>query len=455
MAGKFGAIGEFISGEESWDQYVERLQCYFDANEVTVAARQQAIMLSVVGSKTYGVLRGLSDNKPRDKTFAELVTLMRGHLHPAPNEIAERFMFYSRERRDTESISQYIVELRKLTEHCNFGDRVNEQIRDRLVCGVKNEKIQQKLLSEKGLNLDRALEIVISMEAAVRYTKEISGRKTEEHSMQMNKFEQRECYRCGSTFHLADSCPFKSKECFACKKIGHTRRKCRMNERRGKEEKSIRRLDSQADMKGVEMMEETGGEHTGIEMMHLYSLENRKSPPLSVVMQIEGKNVKMEVDTGATVTVMGRAKCTEIGFPVEKLKETSIRLKTYTGEVVKPEGILDVVVEYEGQVETLPLVVVSGVVPTLLGRNWLKKIKLDWCNLFPFSAGGLKSGLNELLSRYSEVFSEEMGCLKNFEVRIPVDGGIQPKFFKARPVPYSLRDGVDKELDRLEEQGIF
>ena len=111
---------------------------------------QQAILLSVVGSKTYTVLRGLSDNKPRDRSFTELVKLMRGHLHPAPNEIAERFMFNSRVRRDTESISQYVMELRRLTEHCNDADKVNEQIRDRLVCGVKNEKIQQRLLSEKG-----------------------------------------------------------------------------------------------------------------------------------------------------------------------------------------------------------------------------------------------------------------------------------------------------------------
>ena len=57
-----------------------------------------------------------------------------------------------------------------------------------------------------------------------------------------------------------------------------------------------------------------------------------------------------------------------------ELKKTNIRLKTYTGEVVEPEGTLDVVVDYEGQVKTLSLVVVKGEVPTLLGRNWLDQI---------------------------------------------------------------------------------
>ena len=153
MAGLYGAISEFMPSEENWDQYIERLSCYFEANDITVEAKKKAIFLSIVGSKTYTILRGLSDNKPKDKSFDELVKLMQDHLHPAPNEIAEQFIFNSSDRKDSESISQYVMMLRKLSEHCNFADKVNEHIRDRLVCGVRNVKIQQRLLSEKGLTL--------------------------------------------------------------------------------------------------------------------------------------------------------------------------------------------------------------------------------------------------------------------------------------------------------------
>ena len=38
----------------------------------------------------------------------------------------------------------------------------------------------------------------------------------------------------------------------------------------------------------------------------------------------------------------------------------------------------DVQVVYQGQTAILPLVVVKGDGPTLLGRNWLTKIKLNW-----------------------------------------------------------------------------
>ena len=193
-----------------------------------------------------------------------------------------------------------------------------------------------------------------------------------------------------------------------------------------------------------------------IEMTHLYSLESPKSPPVKVELLMEGKKVDMELDTGATVTVMGARRCRELGLAMTELKKTNIRLKTYTGEVVEPEGTLDVVVDYEGQVKTLSLVVVKGEVPTLLGRNWLDQIKLNWSGLFPLCVEGVvKPKLRKILEKYVGVFSNELGCLQNFEVSIPVDENVAPKFCKARPVPYALKEGVEAELDRLERQGIF
>ena len=53
------------------------------------------------------------------------------------------------------------------------------------------------------------------------------------------------------------------------------------------------------------------------------------------------------------------------------------------------------------------------------------------------------------------VLSEEMGCLKDFKVKIPMDKTMKPRFFWARLVPYAIKAGVKKELDCLEYQGIF
>ena len=63
----------------------------------------------------------LSSRKIVNKTYQELVELVRQHLSPKPIVIAERYNFYNRIQRAGKSVAQYIAELRKLSEHCEFG----------------------------------------------------------------------------------------------------------------------------------------------------------------------------------------------------------------------------------------------------------------------------------------------------------------------------------------------
>ena len=44
--------------------------------------------------------------------------------------------------------------------------------------------------------------------------------------------------------------------------------------------------------------------------------------------------------------------------------------------------------------------------------------------------------------------------MKEFQAQIELKEGAIPKFHKARPVPYALKEGVEKELDRLETAGV-
>ena len=197
-------------------------------------------------------MRSLCQNEPSVKTYDELKVLTKEHLQPKPNEIAERYVFYNRGRKNGESIKTYVAELRRLSEHCNFGDKLNEHIRDKLVFGLNEQKIQQKLLPIKNLNLQTAISEAITMEMAAVSARELlsansiknnGGDTYTNSSLGINKISagagrravegwqsgqgKRECYRCGSNRHMADGCPFKLKECFGCKQIGHIKKKCR------------------------------------------------------------------------------------------------------------------------------------------------------------------------------------------------------------------------------------
>ena len=70
----FGQLGEFIEGQEEWQQYAERMGHFLAVNGVTTEERKHSIFLSVIGPKTYKLLCSLvSPNKPGDESFAELV----------------------------------------------------------------------------------------------------------------------------------------------------------------------------------------------------------------------------------------------------------------------------------------------------------------------------------------------------------------------------------------------
>ena len=63
-----------------------------------------------------------------------------------------------------------MAELRRLSEHCGFQDLEN-MLRDRLVCGVRDTRIQKKLLAEMGLTFKKAFNTAQAVETAEQQAK--------------------------------------------------------------------------------------------------------------------------------------------------------------------------------------------------------------------------------------------------------------------------------------------
>ena len=130
----------------------------------------------MVGSKPYSLLRGLvSPELPKDKTYDELVDLLKKHFDPEPIVIAERFHFYQRNQKPGESIADYLAALRRLASRCKFGAFLTEALRDKLICGMHSENIVKVLLTKANLTLDKAMEISQAMEAAATQSKELTS----------------------------------------------------------------------------------------------------------------------------------------------------------------------------------------------------------------------------------------------------------------------------------------
>ena len=234
-----GQIESYDSAQEEWPQYVERLEQFFVANEITgeaKAEKRRATFLSVVGCSSYTLLRSLiAPAKPAEKTFEQLVEVLEKHYSPKPTEVMQRFRFNSRSRKEGETVADYVAELRRLAEFCNYGNTLDKMLRDRLVWGVRNAGIQKKLLGETELALAKAIQMAQSMETAERNLREMEGATPREGGVnQVTRKthgrlgeENGNCFRCGNLGHTGATCPFRERVCHKCKKRGHLIRMCK------------------------------------------------------------------------------------------------------------------------------------------------------------------------------------------------------------------------------------
>ena len=158
--GTHGSMDPFDPAEEDWEAYVERAEIYLAANKITDPAQKRDILLTVCGHKTYHILRDLpAPKKPTESSYADIVKLLKEHYNPKQGVAVKRYKFNTRARLPGESVATYVAELRHLAIDCEFGDALNDMLRDRLFCGVNDPRIQRRLLSEAALDFDKAMEM--------------------------------------------------------------------------------------------------------------------------------------------------------------------------------------------------------------------------------------------------------------------------------------------------------
>ena len=127
----YGKPPEFEETVEDWDQYIERMENYFVANGIRQEEKKRSLLLAVISPANYRLLRSLIyPQKPCEKSYDEVVVVMKAHHCPKPSVIIQCFCFHNRFRQPGESVSTYISELRALSEHCGFGLCLDDMLQD-------------------------------------------------------------------------------------------------------------------------------------------------------------------------------------------------------------------------------------------------------------------------------------------------------------------------------------
>ena len=150
---------------------------------MTLTTPPQVSVLTAVGAETYTLLRSLASSRtPADLTYVELCKLLQTHFEPKPNTILQSSAY----RKKEQSIGDFVAKLKNLARNCDFGQTkagaqltaqliLEENLRDRLVCGVADSAIQRRLLGEADLDFKNALQMALAMESAAVNTAQLNA----------------------------------------------------------------------------------------------------------------------------------------------------------------------------------------------------------------------------------------------------------------------------------------
>ncbi|UYV81592.1 K02A2.6-like [Cordylochernes scorpioides] len=140
-------------------------------------------------------------------SLPKIIEALNNHFTPQKNAIHEWYIFNTSNQEENEGIDSYTNRLRGLASSCEYDILTEELIRDRIVLGIKDNRVRKKLLMEPKLNLSSAIDICRTAEVTEQQWHRKYERKKEATKATNETFEDIiYCRYCGSK-HRKASCP--------------------------------------------------------------------------------------------------------------------------------------------------------------------------------------------------------------------------------------------------------
>ncbi|UYV70251.1 K02A2.6-like, partial [Cordylochernes scorpioides] len=421
---------------ENWRRFKQRLMLYLEATEKATKPDKLkvAILLNFIGEEALEVFNTFHLKEDEAENFDLVINKFDDFCEPKKNVIFERFKFFSATQKDGESIDSFITELKGLSTSCEFESQKDSLIRDRIVYGIQDKALQECLLREPNLTLLKAIEMCKTDEISKQQIKIMQNnqnicqiRKYEKkHSPKQNQESEKEfkCQRCGKS-HRAKNCPAWGKRCSKCKKMNHFAAFCKSS--------AIRSLNDET--------EETVWSIHEAKVVH--TLEWKKS------IIVNGKEICFKLDSGAEVNVLPYTFTRQMkGL---EIFQTNRKLTSYTGHEIKIKGIATLNCKTKNKTESLEFFIADGYYQPILGIEAIEKLSLiKKCDAVQTEQN---NSAKEILNRHKNIF-EGIGRLP-IEHKIRLNENTTPVIAPSRKIPFSIREKVKAELERMEKLDII
>ena len=98
-------------------------------------------------------------SKEEVKKYSTVIEKFQQYFVKRKNVIYERTKFNQRIQKLDETVDSFVTELYRLARTCNYGNLTNEMIRDRIVTGIRDRAVAERLQMDPELTLEKAIQM--------------------------------------------------------------------------------------------------------------------------------------------------------------------------------------------------------------------------------------------------------------------------------------------------------
>ena len=142
---------------------MEKQRQYFIlASGVNDDALENALLLHMVGQETQDIYDTLNMEEREGTLYKTLLEGLDQHFCIKKNIAFERLIFRTAKQLEKESVEQYITQLQQLAQYCEYGNEIENSIRDQIISCLSS-KLRKQLLTEPDVTLTKLAQIAQAM----------------------------------------------------------------------------------------------------------------------------------------------------------------------------------------------------------------------------------------------------------------------------------------------------
>ncbi|UYV76107.1 hypothetical protein LAZ67_13002539 [Cordylochernes scorpioides] len=452
-----------FSTPNEWPKWRKRFERYLVVSGMKKKEEADKIdlFMYLMGDRADDIFRTFKFEKEEEATKIDSVLkAFDSHFCVRKNIIYERAKFNSRIQEDREPVDEFITSLYKLADSCEFEGLHEQLIRDRIVVGVRDKALSERMQLDSELTLEKAVKMVRQQEAVrqqqvdlqrpsasqkVSQVKFNSKKQSPKQRQQPSRKKEKSaktrsrCPKCGGFTHReGQACRAEGQRCNLCSKTGHFANCCPDKQAKTAEVKAVSELDEEIGF----LLEVSAVEDSS----NLDDDEGECRRRWTAEIQVNGKQVKFKLDSQAVVTCVPLCLFKKM-MGQQRLVKSDINIRAAEFSELQTVGMFISTLRNGNYDIKEKIYVIRRLSEPLLSRracellNLARRIEVVATRINP-------------IKEFPEVF-EGLGQIGNpYEIKLKP--GAKPYAVRTpRRVPIPLMEKLKTRLEELEKAGII